>query len=65
MFDMRKIKKRSPLKASPLRNPGQSLDEEIFKLLTKDTVSYAALISVFIVLAIMECRKGGRPFVIQ
>jgi hypothetical protein len=34
-------------------------------LLTKDTVSYAALISVFIVLAIMECRKGGRPFVIQ
>ena len=37
-----KMEKRSPLKASPLRNPGQSLDEKIDKIL--DEEAYACVL---------------------
>ena len=35
-----KIKKQSPLKAKPLRNPGQSVDEEIRKVLDDEASQY-------------------------
>jgi hypothetical protein len=40
--------KRSPLKAPPLRNPGQSLDEEIERIMEQDVAVYV-LGSFFIV----------------
>ncbi len=40
------IAKRSPLKSSPLRNPGQSLDEEIKKIYDEDIDEYI-LMTVF------------------
>jgi hypothetical protein len=41
-----KMEKRSPLKASPLRNPGQSLDERIDQILDEDLMPYL-FVSVF------------------
>lgn len=46
--------KKSPLKAAPLHNPGQSLDEEIQRLIDDEVGKYAFIIVVTVVLAIME-----------
>jgi len=46
--------KRSPLKAAPLHNPGQSLDEEINRILDDDVSRYAMILVAVIVLAILE-----------
>ena len=49
-----KNKKRSPLKSSPLRNPGQSLDEEISGIIDEAIGSYVVLPVIFIVIAGLE-----------
>ena len=46
--------KKSPLKAKPLRNPGQSLDEEINKLIDDKGTDYAVITIFPIVLAVLE-----------
>ena len=47
-------KTRSPLKDNPLRNPGQSLDEEIDKLLNDKYMAYALAMMMAVVLALLE-----------
>ena len=47
--------RRSPLKARPLRNPGQSLDEEIRRLMVEDFTYYLFMAGVFLIIALMEC----------
>ena len=37
---IKKPKRLSPLKSAPLRNPGQSLDEEIHRIISEDIVGY-------------------------
>lgn len=49
-----KNNKKSPLTDKPLRNPGQSLDEEINNLILGDGMNYAVLSTVSIVLAGLE-----------
>ena len=50
----KKVKKASPLKAPALRNPGQSLEDEIRRLLAEELPSYLALATVFCVVAVIE-----------
>ena len=49
-----KPKVRSPLKSAPLRNPGQSLDEEIRRLLVEDFTYYMYMGALFLAVALME-----------
>lgn len=49
-----KQQKKSPLTAKPLRNPGQSIDEEIDKLLNDEMLMYLVLGFGFVFLAIFE-----------
>ena len=51
---MKKKKKKSPLTGKPLRNPGQSLDEEIRRLIDDKYNSYALFTSLIIAVAAME-----------
>ena len=51
----KKPEKRSPLKAPALRNPGQSLDEEIRRLMVEDFTYYLFMAGVFLIIALMEC----------
>lgn len=46
--------KRSPLKSNPLRNPGQSLDEEINKILDEDVTLYLIMPIFTIVITGLE-----------
>lgn len=46
--------KKSPLKSSPLHNPGQSLDEEIQKVFDDKVTPYALALSYILVLALLE-----------
>ncbi len=46
--------KRSPLKDRPLRNPGQSLDEEINRIIDEDISSYIFLAVFFVVITGLE-----------
>jgi hypothetical protein len=45
--------RRSPLKARALRNPGQSLDEEIRRLLVEDFTYYIYMGALFLAVALM------------
>lgn len=49
--------KRSPLKAPPLHNAGQSLDEEIHKIISEDVGTYAAIVALSIMLTFCEWWK--------
>ncbi len=49
---MKPISKKSPLKANPLRNPGQSLDEEINKLWDDKGIFYLFYIIGFVGIAV-------------
>jgi len=49
-----KNNKKSPLTDKPLRNPGQSLDEQINKLYSEDMTDYAIYSAVVIMLAGLE-----------
>jgi hypothetical protein len=44
----------SPLKAKPLRNPGQSLDEEIQELIDEQLLSVYWIAAMFVVMAMLE-----------
>ena len=46
--------KKSPLKEIPLRNPGQSLDEEIDDLREDKVIPYITYIMIFFVLALFD-----------
>lgn len=50
----KKIGKRSPLKAAPLRNPGESLDREIERIIDEEVLSYFAVVFAFTILAAFE-----------
>jgi hypothetical protein len=50
IFEQRNKTTRSPLKAPPLRNPGQYLGEEIKRLQTEDIDSYIVVGMVFVFL---------------
>ncbi len=54
MFKRRKNDRRSPLRAPPLRTPGQSLDEEMQRLLDDKLVGYFMVAGTFFVLTFME-----------
>jgi hypothetical protein len=45
---------KSPLKRKPLRNPGQTLDEEIQRLFEDKVFSYLWFVGGFFILALME-----------
>ncbi len=49
--------KKSPLKSKPLRNAGQSLDEEIEKRFSEKVSVYVFAITMFLVLIILEWYK--------
>lgn len=51
---MKQKQKKSPLTGKPLRNPGQSLDEEIQRLVDDKYNSYAIFTSLVISVAVME-----------
>lgn len=53
----RKAKSRSPLKAAPLRNAGQSLDEEIQRILDNDALIYIVVSAFTVTLALLEWWK--------
>jgi hypothetical protein len=57
MFEQRDKTTRSPLKAPPLRNPGQYLGEEIKRLQTEDISSYIMVGMVFVFLAVFEWMR--------
>jgi hypothetical protein len=47
-------KSRSPLKSKPLRNPGQSLDEEIQRYVEKDIDEKAAVLVALVMVTLLE-----------
>jgi len=53
--------KKSPLKEPPLHNPGQSLDEEIDKVMNEDGGSYIVMIILSLALAINEWFRWYHP----
>lgn len=54
---MTKNKKHSPLKNRPLRNSGQSLDEEIQDILSDDVYPHIFISAILIIIAVMEWSK--------
>lgn len=50
----KKFEKKSPLKAPPLRYPGQSLDEEIRRVLEDDVLTYLLMAAMACILAMLE-----------
>jgi hypothetical protein len=54
-------KTRSPLKAPPLRNPGQSLDEELQRLFVDSFLPYFLVPSMLGVFALIEWMRDSRP----
>jgi hypothetical protein len=56
------IKDRSPLKDPPLRNPGQSLDEELQRIFTDSFLPYFLVPWVLCVFALNEWLRQIRPF---
>ncbi len=49
MLKVASLKRRSPLIAAPLRTAGQSIDEEIFRIVAEDTSAYVSF-GIFIIL---------------
>lgn len=54
---MKTTDKKSPLKSPPLRNPGQSLDEEIDALWNEKAIMYWLYITGFLILAITDWQR--------
>jgi hypothetical protein len=48
---------RSPIKARPLRNPGEYLGEEIKRLQNEDMGSYVEAMAIFVLLAFLEWAR--------
>lgn len=55
------VKTRSPLKIPPLRNPGQSLDEELQRLFVDSFLPYFLVPSVLGAFALIEWMRYIRP----
>ena len=53
----KKLERRSPLKGAPLRNPGQSLDEEIHRIISEDIIAYITFSSMMALIAFLEWMK--------
>ena len=56
-----KIERKSPLTARPLRNPGQSLDEEIEKIISERVLIYFISAGFAVYVAWMEWFRWLRP----
>jgi len=54
-------KTKSPLKDKPLRNPGQSLDEELQRIIYEDALILALVTILFIVTAALEWWRFYNP----
>lgn len=54
--------KKSPLKEPPLHHPGQSLDEEIDKVMNEDGISYFVMIVFCLYLAVNEWYRWFHPY---
>lgn len=59
--DKKPTESRSPLKAAPLRNPGQSVDEEIHRFLGDDVFIYILASGFAIVIALLEWLRWYSP----
>lgn len=55
------VKTRSPLKVPPLRNPGQSLDEELQRLFMDSFLPYFLVASTLCAYAVIEWMRYYRP----
>lgn len=55
-------KARSPLKVSPLRNPGQSLDEELQRIFLDSFLPYFLAPPLLVSFALIEWWRWYRPF---
>lgn len=55
------VKTRSPLKVPPLRNPGQSLDEELQRLFMDSFLPYFLVVSTLCAYALIEWMRYYRP----
>ena len=55
------IEKKSPLKARPLRNPGQSLDEEMRDIFSDKAVTYVVMVGLAIFTTLLEWFRWFRP----
>lgn len=55
-------KARSPLKVSPLRNPGQSLDEELQRIFLDSFLPYFLAPPLLVAIALIEWWRWYRPF---
>ncbi|WP_232199156.1 nuclease-related domain-containing protein [Thioalkalivibrio sp. ALgr1] len=55
-------KKRSPLKAKPLRNPGESLEREIDRLINDRAMAYVAVAMVMVSIALLEWIRWWTGF---
>ena len=55
------VKTRSPLKVPPLRNPGQSLDEELQRLFLDSFLPYFMVASTLCAYALIEWMRYYRP----
>lgn len=53
--------KKSPLKSNPLRNPGQSLDEELSRILEDKIIVYAGAIAFAVFISVTEWFRWFRP----
>ena len=51
------VRSKSPLKAKPLRNPGQSLDEHINDVIYDDGMLYAVMMLFVVIMAIIEWAR--------
>ncbi|MBN1317976.1 MAG: NERD domain-containing protein [Anaerolineales bacterium] len=54
---MKSKNKKSPLKSAPLRNPGQSLDEQINDLMEDAVTKYFFLITGYLILAVIDWMR--------
>ena len=59
---MASLNKRSPLKAAPLRTAGQSIEEEISRIMTEDVAAYVSLSVLMAVFALYEWYRWFRGF---
>ena len=57
---MASFKKRSPLKAAPLRTAGQSIEEEILRIKMEDFVAYISLVVFMAIFTLFEWYRWVR-----
>ena len=55
--------KRSPITDNPLRAPGQSLTEEITRIIDDEVLPYLLMVAMAVALAALEWWRIGRAHV--